>query len=144
VAMLAVAHDSRVKQIRKCRKCGAAAVRVSNVTTHYVNGGYSGRTYDHQCQQCQYSFATKSLMRLVGQGFVASLFFLGGIGMIVSFITGLVPLYDDSLQGLALSYGLFGAMTIGGGIYGAILGRSVLNQMLNPVAGMAPSPSADT
>jgi hypothetical protein len=73
-------------------------------------------------------------MRIIGQGSMAGLFFLGGIGMIISFITGLIPLYDDSLQGLALSYGLFGAMTIGGGLYGAFLSRAVINQMRNPVA----------
>jgi hypothetical protein len=45
-----------------------------------------------------------------------------------------VPLYDDSLQGLALSYGLFGAMSIGGLVYGALLTRRVIALSRNPVA----------
>jgi hypothetical protein len=132
--MADLSNDKRAREIRRCGKCGANAVRVFYVTTHYVNGGYSGRTYSHRCEQCKAEFESLSLLRLASRGMVAGLFGLGGIAAIVAFVTGLVPLYDDSLQGLALSYGLFGAMSIGGLVYGALLTRRVIALSRNPVA----------
>jgi|SRR5271170_1822093 len=132
--MTDVAKDKRMKELRRCAKCGANAVRVTSATTYTYNGGYSGRSYDHQCQQCSAQFESLSALRLVSRGFVAGMFFFGGLAGMVAFITGLMPLYDDSLQGLAIAYGLSGGAILGGLIYGAFLSRSIFALMRNPIA----------
>lgn len=132
--MADLSKDKRAQQTRQCAKCKAPAVRVTYVTTHYVNGGYSGRTYDHTCQNCKATFSSLSTLRLVSRGFVACLFFFGGLAGMISFITGLMPLYDDSIQGLLIAYGMSGGAIVGGGIYGALLSRSIFHLSANPVA----------
>ena len=127
-----ISKDARMRELRKCAKC-SAPMRVTSATNYFVNGGYSGRSYDHRCGQCGAEFTSVSAYRFFSRGFPASLFFFGGIGMVVGFLTELIPLYDDSLQGYAIAYGIAAALTIGGVLYALPLVKSVLGRMRNPI-----------
>jgi hypothetical protein len=132
--MAASRIDKRVEEVRKCGKCGADAVCVSSVTTHTLNSGYSGRTYRHRCEQCKSEFTSVSLLRLVVRGFLSALFIGGGAGAVLAFAADVFPIYDQSIQGLAITYGISVAMAVGGVICAVPLVRSVVGLARNPIA----------
>lgn len=47
-----VAGDEYRGRIRQCGECGEGFMYCTNLTELRVNGGYAGRSYSYQCEEC--------------------------------------------------------------------------------------------
>lgn len=69
----------RESTIRRCAKCGQAAVSVYHVTQHYNRGIPAGQTYAHRCQGCGTTFETISVWKSIFDSLMACFIALPGL-----------------------------------------------------------------